>query len=124
MSTIHQLLIFAARNGNLEVMHERITAGADVSYVDEQHGSALFAAIAGHHLPAVELLLSHRADVHMVDAHGQGPVEYSLRFQADSITAALLQNGARLNPHALPHFRKALAEHFARRGWRHEHPTA
>ena len=124
MFTIHQLLIFAARSGNLDVMRERIAAGADVSYFDEQHGSALFVAIAGHHLSAVELLLTHGADVHMADTHGQGALEHSLRFQDDGITAALLQSGARLKPHALPHFREALTEHLRRRGLQHEHPAA
>jgi ankyrin repeat protein len=124
MFTIHQLLIFAARAGNLDMMRERIAAGADVSYFDEQHGPALFAAIAGHRLAAVELLLSRGANVQMADAHGQGPLEYSLRFQDDSITAALLRSGARLKPHALPHFRDALAEHLRRTGAPQEHPTA
>ena len=124
MFTIHQLLIFAARSGNLDVMRERIAAGADVSCFDEQHGSALFVAIAGHHLSAVELLLTHGADVHLADTHGQGALEHSLRFQDDSITAALLGSGARLKPHALPHFREALTEHLRRRGLQHENSAA
>jgi uncharacterized protein len=124
MFTIHQLLIFAARSGNLDVIRERITAGAEVSYYDVQHGSALLVAIAGHHLSAVELLLAHGADVHMADADGQGALEYSLRFQHDDITAALLRSGARLKPHALPQFKRALTMHFKRRGLVHEHPAA
>ena len=124
MFTIHQLLIFAARAGNLDLIRERIAAGGDVSYFDEQHGSALFVAIAGHHLPAIELLLSHGADVHMADTHGQGALEHSLRLQDDCITAALLQSGARLKAHALPHFREALTEHLRRRGLQNETPVA
>ena len=124
MFTIHQLLIFAACAGDLDVMRERIEAGADVSYFDDQHGSALFAAIGGHHASAVELLLSHGANVHMADTHGHGALEYSLRFQDDSITAVLLQSGARLKAHALPHYSEALTEHLRRRGLQHEHPTA
>jgi len=124
MFTIHQLLIFAARAGNLDVMRERIVAGADLSYRDDRHGSALFAAIRGHHVSAVELLVSQGADVHMSDAHGQGPLEYSLRFQDDKITATLLQAGARLRPHARAHFRQALTEHLKRTGLQHEHPAA
>lgn len=123
MFTIHQLLIFAARSRNLDLMRERIAAGADVSYFDEQHGAALFVAIAGHHLSAVELLLACGADISMTDAHGQGALEHSLRFQDDSITAALLQSGARLKSHALPHFREALTEHLRRRGLQQGHPT-
>jgi hypothetical protein len=120
MFTIHQSLILAARAGNLDVMRERIAAGADISYFDEQHGSALFAAIRGHHPEAVELLLAHGVDVHMADAHGEGPLEYSLRHKDDSIITALLQSGARLKSHALPHFREGLTEHFRRRGLRDE----
>jgi ankyrin repeat protein len=124
MFTIHQLLIFAARGGNLDLMRERIAAGADVSYVDVDHGSALFAAIAGHHLSAVEFLIANGADVRMADAHGQGPLEYSLRHGDDNITAALLRASARLKPHALSRFRKLLSEHLRRRGVQHELPTA
>ena len=124
MFTIHQLLIFAARAGNLDLMRERINAWADVSYYDEQHGSALFEAIRGHHLSAVELLLESGADVHMATPHGWGALEYALCAKDDRITAALLRSGARLKQHALPHFRKALTEHLKRRGLLHEHPTA
>ena len=124
MFTIHQLLIFAARAGNLDLMRERINAGADVSYYDEQHGSALFEAIRGHHLSAVELLLAVGAEVHMADIYGWGALEYSLRAKDGKVTAALLRAGARLKQHALPHFRKALTEHLKRRGLLHEHPTA
>ena len=123
MFSIHQLLIFAARAGNVDLMRERIAAGADVSYYDQQHGSALFAAIAGHHRSAIELLLSNGADVQMADAYGHGPLECSLQLQDDNITSALLQSGARLKPHALPHFRDALTEHLRRRASRHEPTT-
>lgn len=124
MFTIHQLLIFAARGGNLEVMRERLSAGADVSYVDEYHGSALFAAIVGRHVTAAEFLIANGADLQVTDAHGQGPLEYSLRYGNDDITAALLRAKARLQPHALSRFRELLSEHFRRRGIQHELPTA
>ena len=123
MFTIHQLLIFAARAGNVDLMRERIRAGADVSCFDEQHGSALFEAIRGHHLSAVELLLESGADVHMADRHGNGALELSLHVKDDRIIAALLRSGARLKQHALPHFREALTEHFRRRGLQDERPT-
>ena len=124
MFTIHQLLIFAARSGNLEVMSERIAAGADVSYQDEQHGSALFVAIASHHASAVEFLIARGVDVHMTDSRGQGALEHALRFQDDAISSVLVRAGARLQPHALPHFRDMLAEHLKRRGVQNDIPAA
>jgi ankyrin repeat protein len=123
MFNIHQLLIFAARAGNLELMSERIAAGADVSYQDEQHGSALFVAIASHHASAVDLLLSHGVDVHMTDSYAQGALEYALRFQDDAIASALLRSGASLQPHALPHFKDTLTEHLNRQGVQGDTPT-
>jgi hypothetical protein len=36
----------------------------------------------------------------------------------------LLGSGARLKPHALPHFREALTEHLRRRGLQHENSAA
>lgn len=116
MFSIHQLLIFATRAGNLELMRERIAAGGDVSYQDEQHGNALLVAIRSHQLPIVELLLSHSADVHLSDPCGQGALEYALYYQDDAIAALLLRFGARLKPHSLPHFRNMLVEHFKRQG--------
>jgi ankyrin repeat protein len=107
----------------VDFVRERIAAGADVSYYDPQHGSALFAAIAGHHGSVVELLLSNGSDVHMADVYGDGPLEHSLHLQDDTITSLLLQSGARLKPHALPHFREALTEHLRRRESRREYTT-
>jgi len=123
MFTLNELLIFAARSGNLQLMRERLTAGAEVSYYDERRGSALFAAIASHQLSAVELLLSHGAKVRMTDAHGDGPLEYALYHQDDCITAVLLASGARLQSHSRPHFRAQLAEHLKRHRATRETPT-
>jgi ankyrin repeat protein len=124
MFSIDQLLIFAARAGNLDLMRERIAAGADVSYLDEHHGSALFAAIAGHQLSAVEFLITQGAELNTADAHAQGALEYSLRHSDDKITAALLRAGARLKQHSLPRFRESLSEHLRRTGVQHDFPMA
>jgi acyl-CoA reductase-like NAD-dependent aldehyde dehydrogenase len=58
-----------------DLMRERITAGADVSCYDEQHGSALFVAISARHLVAMDLLISSGADLHRTDLHGQGALD-------------------------------------------------
>jgi ankyrin repeat protein len=122
MFSAHQLLIFAARAGNLELMRERIAAGADVSYQDEQHGSALLVAVASHQASAVELLLSHGSDILMSDSHGQGALEYALRSHDDAIVSVLLRAGARLQPHSLPRFRDMLAQHLKRQSVQNESP--
>jgi len=116
MSNIHQLLIFAARSGNAEVLLERIASGADVNYGDERYGSALLVAIRSRRIESVQLLLEHGADARMVDSRGNGPLEYALRVGDDAITALVLRYGARLHPHSLPRFREMLSMHLARLG--------
>jgi ankyrin repeat protein len=102
--------------GNCSLVEVRIAAGADVSYSDERHGSALLQASRCHHHDIVQLLIARGADVRSVDSHGQGVLEYALHGDDDSMVALLLNAGAQLQSHALPRFRDMLSASLARAG--------
>jgi hypothetical protein len=63
--TIDQLVVFAARSGNLPLLQERVAAGGNVNHVDATHGSALCAAIRAHSLRVVQWLLENGADANV-----------------------------------------------------------
>ena len=50
---IDQLVIFAARSGNLPLLQERLAAGGNVNHIDPCFGSALAAAVRKQNLPVV-----------------------------------------------------------------------
>jgi ankyrin repeat protein len=85
-------LVFAARNGNISMIQELLTAGANVH---TQNDLPLGLAAKNGHFEAVELLLINGADVH-------GDDDYALRHAAtnghDDIVKLLLMNKA--NVHA------------------------
>lgn len=113
--SIHQLLIFAARAGNEPLVSERIAAGGDLNFFDEQHGTALFAAIRQGHRNVVRLLLSKGASPAVCDFLGYGALEYALQFQDDEITELVLNSGVRLQPGSTNSYRVLLEEFFKRR---------
>ncbi len=56
--TKHQLVVFAARSGNIAKLSERVSAGGHVNHVDPRYGSPLIAAIHAGRLSAIEWLRS------------------------------------------------------------------
>jgi ankyrin repeat protein len=97
--------------------------GADVHYHDEKYGTALFEAIRCRHPQTVELLLEHGTAMD-TDSDGEAGLEYALRFQNDEIISLLLNAGARLQSHALPHFKIMLSEYLKRRGLQNDTTAA
>lgn len=79
---IDQLVIFAARSGNLPLLQERLAAGGNVNHVDPRFGSALAAAVGYANLPVVEWLLQHGADPNLEDPYGNGPLVVALHHHA------------------------------------------
>jgi ankyrin repeat protein len=116
MTSLDDLLIFAARSGNDSLVRDRIAAGADVNHAGDQYGSPLLEAIRCGHVTVVETLLAHGADPNRSDHRGQGPLEYALHYGHDQITGILLRVQARLRPHSSDAYRRLLSECLGRLG--------
>ena len=70
-SAITKDLISAAREGDPQLLEERIQQGADVNGTDGKHRTALIhAATRGHH-PCVQLLIQAEADMSKANKHGE-----------------------------------------------------
>ena len=106
----HQLVIFAARSGNIPLLRERVNAGGDVNHRDPSHGSALTAAIRAGKLDVVEWLLDNGADVNADYGDQIGPLEVALRHPEPEMVGLLLRAGARLRKKVRPHYAARLEE--------------
>lgn len=116
MTSLDDLLIFAARSGDDSLVRERIASGADINHASDQYGSPLLEAIRCGHLTVVETLLAHGADPNRSDHRGQGPLEYALHHGHDQIARILLRVQARLQPHSKAAYRRLLSECLERLG--------
>jgi ankyrin repeat protein len=108
--TIDQLVIFAARSGNLQLLKERVRAGGDINYNDSSHGSALTAAILKGHLNVLDWLISNGADVNMEYHDGIGPLEVALRNPEPTVVYRLACAGAKLRKKTRPYYRERLEQ--------------
>ena len=69
-------LLDAAKNGNIEVVKQRLAAGADVqSRCTECEGTALSHAASGGHIEIAELLIAAGADVNAKNDFGFTPLD-------------------------------------------------
>lgn len=108
--TKDQLVIFAARSGNLASLRERVSAGSNVNHLDPVHGAPLMAAIRAVNVPAVEWLIAHGADVNHEYGDNIGPLEIALHNPVPEVVGLLLQAGARLRKKARRYYAKRLTE--------------
>ncbi len=106
--TLDKLLIFAVRNGNLELVKERIEAGADVNYQDPQAGSALGAAIHNDDVSLAQYLLEAGADANLPNEHGTVPLELALHHAGDNMVRKLAWFGGKITSRCRPHWRERL----------------
>ena len=72
-------LMFAARQGDVDMARVLVAAGADVSDYSAEYGSALVVAAANGHAPFALFLLQQRADPNVKDKWGFTPLHYSLQ---------------------------------------------
>lgn len=106
--TNDQLVIFAARAGNLLLLEKRALEGGDLNYVDPKHGSALVEAITHRHLPIIDWLLANGADINARSSSGIGPLEIALSNPDPKVVYCLVRAGAKLNRTAKPYYKKRL----------------
>ncbi len=67
-------LLYAARDGHIEIARTLIAANANVNQVEANGVSPLLMAISNNHIDVARLLLDHGADVNAMDWWGRTPL--------------------------------------------------
>src|SRR5471030_3148334 len=97
MIELNELVIPAARKGNLEVLQELITQKADLNKRDEKGYTPLIIACYNNQYAAAKLLLDAGADVNAADSGGNTAI-MGVAFKGyPDIAKLLLANGADVN---------------------------
>ncbi len=90
-------LMYAAANGNTDVMNALFEAKAPVSTKDASGAVAMHAAAHGGSVEAMQLLLDHNSKIDPLDARGFSPIFYAAdRDDADAVRW-LADKGADIN---------------------------
>ncbi|NJO36857.1 MAG: ankyrin repeat domain-containing protein [Rhizobiales bacterium] len=84
-------LIFAARDGRLEIAEILIGYGATVDWQDDEQVTPLILAASRNHPAIVDLLLHHGARPMIMDQWGRTALDYAERRGADDPIAAMLR---------------------------------
>lgn len=106
-------LLYAARDGRIEIVRALVAANANVNQVEANGVSPLIEAIANNHIDIARLLVEHGADVNAVDWWGRTPLWTAVdlrdlevnktddngvdRAAALELIQALLDRGANVN---------------------------
>ena len=85
----------AAKDGNIKVVKQHLTAGADVNASDPRGWFPLHNVGRGGHKEIAELLLSNGADVNVKKDDGRTPLDFSIKFKNTEITDLLRKHGAK-----------------------------
>ncbi len=118
--TVDQLVIFAARSGNLPLLIERVRAGGDINYLDPEHGSALSEAIRSRDLDVLDWLIASGVDVNARHHDAIGPLEIALHNPAPEVVYRLVCAGAKLTRTARPYYRQRLDKCLAQTSTKHK----
>ncbi|HEY7318044.1 MAG TPA: ankyrin repeat domain-containing protein [Candidatus Binatia bacterium] len=94
---INEALPAAADKGNTTIMQKLMDSGADIK--GEYGGTALMMAAYSANVEALQLLLSHGANINAADSDGETALHYAARATRGSIEIVriLLQQGADVN---------------------------
>ena len=88
-------LYVAAQHGWVKVLRVLVDFGAEINFAnDDTDGTALFAASAGGHYPAVHFLLEEGADPCIRSVHDESPLDKAAKQGDEKVVEALLSNGA------------------------------
>ncbi len=106
--TLNDLLIFSCRSGNIDLIKERIEAGADINYQNRNGETPILAAIKKESISAVSYLIEQGANSNCKDNYENTPLEYAVEFNSKEIAELLFNNGAYLGNKASPHVKEWL----------------
>ena len=105
-SKLH-VLILACRHGKAALVELLLASGVDVSvsrtksesraYIPYEEATPLHAACANSHLPVVQLLVDHGADIEKTNQSSATPLIAAIRANDLSIIRSLLDAGANVN---------------------------
>lgn len=84
-------LIFASRDGLLQIAESLINRGADVSWIDDEGATPLILASHKNHPAVVKLLLANNADKNSIDKFGRTALDYAERRSSSDEIAKLLK---------------------------------
>lgn len=92
------LLHLAAESNAAEVIAVLVAAGAPLSYCDDDHQTALHAAVANGHFDAADVLTETLpcAELHVVDKYKMLPLHLACENGNPDLIALLLNRGARV----------------------------
>ena len=92
------LLHLAAEHNAAEVIAVLVAAGAPLSYCDDDHQTALHAAVANGHFDAADVLTEKLpcAELHVVDKYKMLPLHLACEHGNPDLIALLLNRGARV----------------------------
>lgn len=102
--TKDELVIFAARSGNVTALSKRVRDGGNINYFDSRHGAPLIAAIRNERIAAIEWLLANGVDVNASYGDQIGPLEVALYRPNLEVVGLLLSAGARLRKKVRPFY--------------------
>ncbi|XP_069690783.1 ankyrin-1-like [Periplaneta americana] len=90
-------LLYASRQGNLDIVQILIKHKADVSFRNESGECALHLAVREGHLSVVKYLVEHGADIQLGNNKEYTPLFIAVAAGHLSVVDFLVQNGARIN---------------------------
>lgn len=86
-------LLFAARDGRLDIARTLVSAGANVNAADVNGVSPLLMAISNDHIPVATLLLVYGADAKAADWWGRTPLWSAVDVRNLDLDSRTLENG-------------------------------
>ncbi|XP_033646537.1 ankyrin repeat and SOCS box protein 3-like [Asterias rubens] len=97
-------LLFAAQNGNKEMIEQLLQHGADLDIFDMREIYPLHAAVEGNHRECVELLLKNGASVNCTDGNGFSSLHKAAYSGCVDMVKFLLESGAEIDVHCYHEF--------------------
>ncbi len=89
-----QPVLWAAANGNTEIVDLLLKADANIDDNGARHGTALHEAALNGHFDVVELLIDRKADLNLSDHCGATALHQAAASGDERIVSLLLENGA------------------------------
>jgi len=93
-----ELLHFAARDGEFDLVRSMLDAGVDVNEPAENQWTPLHYAAEAGHVFVVELLLKRGADVEARTAEGYTPLDVAAVYEQSSVAELLRRHGRPRRP--------------------------
>jgi cytohesin len=89
------VIIAAAKKGNIEAVKQHLAAGADVNAKNKWGGTPLFLAAWKGHKEIAELLIAEGADVNAKDDKGRTPLDLAIDFKRIKTADLLRKHGGK-----------------------------